>query len=406
MAVNSAMPLPPQVVTKKISFFSAVKCACLREWKYLHNHPWDKAMITWFPLILLSLMAWFFVAAVPRGLPFVVVDADRTDKSRALIRLLDATPALERKSVVGNLQEAEAWIKRREADAIVIIPEDFSKKIMRGESVSIIGMYNASLNIAGTTSFREIDAALTEFNTEFAMTHVAAVQGPTALGAAPITVDVRVLFNAGRSFEIFLLGLVFPAILHLLMSVAAASSLCRELRDSTAQNFLETSDNRLVAGVIGKLSIYWGALCLYGVLGLAYLCYWRGYGFAGSVGLWVLGFALMQLAYCAIMILFVGTLKSMTRVLSCVGIYAATSIAFCGATFPIDHASWFARLWHFILPYTSFIKLDAEQRYMAASFQDSWVHLVALMAFILIPAVIGFWAYKRALHNPLAWGLQ
>src|SRR5690606_33185570 len=86
------------------------------------------------------------------------------------------------------------------------------------------------------------------------------------------------------------------------------------------------------------------------------------------------------------------------------GLYAGTSLAFCGATFPIDGASLFARTWPYLLPFTSYVKLDAAERYLAAPATVTFTHLGALVLFILIPGAIGYHAYRRAVLDPSTWG--
>jgi len=48
--------------------------SALRECARLRADPWDLALVTWIPLLLLALFAWMFSAGVPRELPVAVVD--------------------------------------------------------------------------------------------------------------------------------------------------------------------------------------------------------------------------------------------------------------------------------------------------------------------------------------------
>jgi len=112
----------------------------------------------------------------------------------------------------------------------------------------------------------------------------------------------------------------------------------------------------------------------------------------------------MYAAYAAIGLLLSGVVRTMGTALSGVGLYAGTSLAFCGATFPIDGASLFARLWHYLLPFTSYVKLDAAERYLDAPASVTFTHLGALGLFILIPGAIGYHAYRQAVYDPSSWG--
>jgi len=116
------------------------------------------------------------------------------------------------------------------------------------------------------------------------------------------------------------------------------------------------------------------------------------------------GQLLMYCAYAAIGILLTGVTRNMATALSAVGLYAGTSLAFCGATFPIEGSALFARVWHYLLPFSSYVKLDAAERYLASPAPVAMTHLGALLLFIVIPGTVGYFLYKQAVHDPSTWG--
>jgi ABC-2 type transport system permease protein len=72
-------------------FIAGVRGACAREIAYLRTHPWDLAMISWFPAMAMALAWSIFAQGVNIKLPLAFVDEDHSPVSRLLARALAAT---------------------------------------------------------------------------------------------------------------------------------------------------------------------------------------------------------------------------------------------------------------------------------------------------------------------------
>lgn len=377
-----------------------------RECAHLRTDRWDLALVTWMPLLALALFAWFFSAGVPRKLPIVVVDQERSALSRELIRMLDENPGLHVAYQRDALLEAWPLVREGKSYAVVLVGPNTSRDALVRNGATILGWYNASYLTAGQAASREISATVQAFTQRVAKEQTAAIRGPGKLRAAPISVQVSVLGNASRSYEHFLLSLLFPAMLHLAATLAWAAAFGRELRDATVTSWMDACGGHVLSAVVGKVAPYLLLFLLYAVLGLAWLAGARGGGVHGDVGLLVLGYGLMLLAYAAIALLLVGATRNMGTSLSLVGIYAGTSLAFSAGTFPVIGANAFVRAWNAMLPYTYYLRLQAQQLDAHASLADSARPLGALMLFVLVAGAAGWWLYARAARDPKAWGLR
>jgi len=129
-----------------------------------------------------------------------------------------------------------------------------------------------------------------------------------------------------------------------------------------------------------------------------------GDGVRGSAVLLVVGQALLYTAYAAIGFAIAGAVRNMATALSFVSLYAGTALAYSGRTFPVNDASTFVRVWNHLLPFTSYVKLQAQQLDMGAPVSASLVHVAALGAFVVIPGAIGLRLYGRAAREPASWG--
>jgi len=383
----------------------AFASAWRREARFLATHFWDLALVTWVPLALMALVAIQLSAGVMRDLPIAVVDQDGTAISRELTRRLDASPGLSVIARPAEMGAAERLVRSGQAYAVVLIPVDTERAVLRSATASITTFYNASYSTPSGAALREVGNVVQGYAATLAASETAVVAGPGKVRRPPIAAQSAVLFNPQGSYELQLVALIHPALLHLIFMVAAASALGRELRDGTIGAWIgEEPPARAAAAVAGKLALYLAIFTGWGLLAIGYVAGLRGWPVAGSVAMLIAGYATMYLAYIGVTLLVVGLTLTMGKALSVAGLYAGASFAFAGAIFPVESASAFARLWSALLPYSAFAKLLAEQWIMAAPVGQSAWQLLAMLAFLLAGGAIGLPRYLSAARRPETWG--
>jgi ABC-2 type transport system permease protein len=378
--------------------------SALRECARLRADPWDLALVSWIPLLAMALFAWMFAGGVPRALPVALVDHDHSATSRDLARRLDAAPGLRVAVQPPGLPQAWSTVRANDTFAVVYVPAGTEREILRGGSATVLVGYNASHQVAGQAALREIGGAVQASGARIVREQVARLRGPGAVRAAPIEVQATVLANAARSYEHFLLGLLFPALLHLAACLAMVSALGRELRDGSAGEWLHACGDRLLPAVAGKLAPYLLLFTAYGTVSLVWVAAIRGGGVAGSATLLLAAQAAMYAAYAGIALLLVGTTRNLGTALSLTGLYAGTSLAFSGATFPIQGAPVFAQAWSQLLPFTAYLKLQARQLDLGDGGAASLPLLGALLLFALLAGGTGLLLFGRGARDPAAWG--
>src|SRR5690554_5579687 len=386
------------------NFYSTVKQACLDEWHFLQRSTWDRALVTWMPLVIVAMMVALFWQAVPRALPIVVVDESHSTLSRDILRKVDSTPGVRVVAQPVSLNTAWPYVEKNQAHAVLYIPTDIDKEVANNQPATLFSFYNATMTTAGGTAVREMEAVLKELNQEVAIEYNAFSMGPSVLKPAPVQPLVTLLYNPARNFEIFLVGLLLPGILHFVMCVAMTSAYAREIRDKSVQKWIDRVGGHTGAAILGKALPYVLLFSLYGMLAILWIAYVRGDGIPGSLTALLVGSFLLYCAYAAFALLFAAVAPDMSSALSAVGLFAGTSLAFCGATFPIDGASLFARAWHHLIPFSTFVKLDVAERYINAPASLTLFYLLSMLLFVLVPSGLGYLAYKKAINNPQKWG--
>lgn len=370
-----------------------------RELCRLRSNRADLALVTVLPLLMLVVMAWMFSASVMRDVPIAVVDLDHSSDSRLLLRMLDASPGVRIASQPAGMEEARAQLRRLEVFAVVLVPRDVTRQALRGQQGTVFSYYNATYMTTGQSAARDIGDAVSAWNARLLRERIGLQVEPGKLRAAPISVQSDILFNPARSYELFLLPLIFPAVLSLVLALAVAGSLGREIRDGTLPTWL---DHAPWSAIAGKVLPYVLLFSLYGALGAAYLAWLRGDGIAGSVVLLLLAQPLFYLATAAYALFFVGVTRDMGTALSAVGLSIGTALAFSSATFPVIDAPLFTRVWHLLLPLSAYIKLQTQQQFIGSPLVVSLWPLATLLLMILVAGGIGGWRLLAFARTPQA----
>ena len=348
------------------------------ESRFLLSNPWELALATWLPWLLMIILAILLSEGLPRKLPVAVVDEDRSPRSHELARHIDAAPAV---ATVSYQSLPDAWKAARALDVygVVYIPPKANEMFI---------FSNAGYRVAGTTIAGDVQHAV------------------TSAQRLPIAVETTTPSNPSRSYELFLLCLLFPGILHFAVCLSVVTAYGRELRDRTAGESLRDADGHPAPLILGKLLPYVLLFSVWGFLSIVWLAQMSTGRIEGSLPVLLTGHILMIFAYAAIALLFVGMTRSLGKGLSFATLYAGASVAYSAMTFPSEGASWFVRTWSALLPYTAYVHLQAQQLLMRAPPQDSLRNLVVLTLFVIVPGSLGVFLYTKALRDPTTWGAR
>ena len=105
------------------------------------------------PLFAFVVLGPVFSHPVIRGLGVVVVDADRSDTSRAFVEQVAASPSLSIVARAGDLASAARAIRSGDAIAAVYIPANFERDLKAERRPQVVAFYNQQfLTAAGIAS--------------------------------------------------------------------------------------------------------------------------------------------------------------------------------------------------------------------------------------------------------------
>ncbi|MFR0691517.1 ABC transporter permease [Enterobacterales bacterium AE_CKDN230030158-1A_HGKHYDSX7] len=178
-------------------------------------------------------------------LPVAVIDMDHSVVSRDLIRLLDAAPKIATRAY-DELPEAQHDLAWRELFGIVVIPVDFEKRVLRGESVTVPIFGDATNRMANGQIQQDINATYSEltlrYNRERLMRGGFSEEQSNVL-LQPAVGQLTDLFNPGTSFAAIVLpGLVTLILQHSLLLSCTRVNL--NLRGGTPRSLRQPASTR------------------------------------------------------------------------------------------------------------------------------------------------------------------
>ncbi|MFK8294984.1 ABC transporter permease [Capnocytophaga canimorsus] len=241
----------------------------LWEWKYIFR---DKAVLFSFlgvSLIVPFLYTFVYSHETLEKLPIGVVDNDNSGNSRQLLRMMDGSSQVTIFQSYPDLIEARQSFDRQEIRGVVVIPDNFSQLLQRGEQPFISVYADASYLLYYKQILTAVKTSAAYLNAGIQIKKESA-QGklPTQARNDSVAVSAKTvsLYNPSSGYATFLIPVVLVIIFQtcILTSIGILGGTMRE--GKKLRKLYPHSDNFL-----GTLPIVVGKATTYLVLGLAIL---------------------------------------------------------------------------------------------------------------------------------------
>ena len=371
----------------------------LRELNILRkNRIYGFCMIV-FPVLLVIFFTTMLDDGIPQDLPIGVVDQDNSATSRGLVRNLDA---MQNSRVVyrfANVTEARNAMQEGKVYAYLYIPEGTAAKLMAGRQPKISYYYTMTCMTAGSMASKDLKTIgmLGSMAVGKAtLSAKGATDGQIKAALQPVTIDAHMIANPEGSYNYSLTTVFVPGILMLFMALLSSYSLGMEMIFDTGKEWLARADGNIVVAIIGKYIVH--ALVFLLVI-FAFLYYiFDVLHFPRLGDTWsIVRLTLLQVAASLGFGIFTfGIMPSLRMSMSISSLWSVLGLSMCGSAFPIlgmdpplQSMSWLFPLRHYWMIY---------QATVLNGFPviDVWFHLVALVAFTLLP-----WFVLRKVKNAM-----
>ena len=341
-----------------------------------------------FPVLLVVFFTTMLDDGLPQDLPIGVVDHDNSATSRSLIRNLDA---MQNSRVVyrfASVTEARNAMQEGKVFAYLYIPEGTAAKLMAGRQPDISYYYTMTCMTAGSMASKDLKTISMLGSAAVGQATLSAKgatkeQIRTALQA--VTIDAHMIANPQGSYNYSLTTVFVPGILMLFMALLSAYALGMEMKFDSGKEWLARAGNNILVAILGKYIVH-ALVFLLVIFSYQYYIF-NVLHFPHLGGVWsIVRLTLLQVAASIGFGIFAfGLMPSLRMSMSISSLWMVLGISMCGSAFPVagmdpplQAMSWLFPLRHYWMLY---------QATVLNGFPviDVWFHLMALVAFTLLP---------------------
>ncbi|HEY6832070.1 MAG TPA: ABC transporter permease [Pseudolabrys sp.] len=356
-----------------------------RELRWLLHDRVALVLIFGVPLFAFVVLAVVFSHPVIRGLGVVVVDADRSDTSRALVEQVAASPSLRIVARAGDLAAAASAIRSGEALSAIYIPDNFERDVKAERRPQVVAFYNQQyLTAAGIVSSGLSDSLAAAS----ARAAPAARAAPKAARVGSLVAETIVLVNPQKNYAQFLLRTLLPMIIHVVIALAGGYAVGSEFRRRSVRTWLACAGGNPVVALAGKLA---PLFAIFFVIMLAEPLVLEGLldvQFKGDVPMVIAAASLLIIAYLALGALLQLLLGDLPSGLGLTGLVVSPAFGYAGVGFPILGMNAFALAWSTILPVRWYMAVLLGQAAHGLPVRDSAQPFAVLAALAALYAVL------------------
>lgn len=312
-----------------------------------------------FPVTDCIFLGGIYISGTLTKLPIAVIDNDNSKISRNIIRYFNASPDMEVKYRLNNIEELKALFSVNKAALGVYIPGDLQKNIKKQKPQSVTVFTNSSNYITGNITSIDANTIIATVSggikyKTLAKKGFSSKQAKELL--MPVKNDTAKLFNPALNYNLYLTPGLWLSILHQLLILAGTLTIATEFDLKTVRYMIHTAGGSLLKAFTGKMIFYMAAAYLH--FEILYRLIFPlfnipiAYSTAAAMELSMLfAFASISLG-----LLLSSVLKTRMNALKGCLIISAPAFLLSGYTWPIDQMPAFLAKIVQIIPLTPFLQ--------------------------------------------------
>ncbi|HVK32001.1 MAG TPA: ABC transporter permease [Burkholderiaceae bacterium] len=363
----------------------------IKEFQQMLRDRLTFAMAIGVPILQLVLFG-YAINTDPKGLPTVLVSADAGTLGRSLAAAVQNSGYFRVVHQAAGAREGAAWVESGEAQFMLVIPDDFTRRVLRGERPAVLLEVDATDPSASGNAI----AALAGL-ADSALAHdLRGARSAVAPGSAPFEWRVHRRYNPeGLSRYNIVPGLI-GTILTMTMVMLTGLAMTRERERGTMENLLATPVRpfEVMAGKILPYVVI-GYVQLGVILAAAALLF--EVPMVGSLTLLLAMIGVFMLANLAVGFTFSTLAKNQLQAMQMTFFFFLPSMLLSGFMFPFRGMPRWAQYVGEALPLTHFLRIV---RGIMLKGHDAWQVLPSLwplLAFLFVAGALALKRYRRTL---------
>ena len=359
-----------------------------REMKILRKNPIYFCCMIIFPVLTMFFFTTLLDEGLPQEMPVAVVDLDNTTTSRALVRRLDGFQSSHVVAHYPSVAAARHAMQENEIYGFLYIPKGTTENLLSARRPKVSFYYSNVSIAAGSMVMKDLKTIATLGSAAVGQATMRAKgftdeQVQTFL--QPIRIDLHQVANPWSNYNMYLSTVFVPGVMMLFMFLISAYSLGMELKMERGKELIAKAEGNIVVAILGKylpqamvilVLIFFYEFYIYNVLHFTR---------AGALWTIVLLAVLQVFASIGFGVFIFGLMPSLRMSMSICSLWGVLSFSLAGSAFPvmgmdapIQALTWLFPLRHYYMLYQITV-------FNGYPLIDAWFHLVALVAFTLMP---------------------
>lgn len=349
------------------------------------------AMAVGVPIVQLVLFG-YAINTDPKGLPTAVVSQDASPMARSLVAALQTSGYF--RVVQTGLSEAEgdALLQRGDIQFLVVVPDDFGVRVVRGERPAVLLAVDATDPAASGNAI----AALSQLGSTALNRDLRGALASHAPQPQPFEVRIQRRYNPeGLTRYNIVPGLV-GTILTMTMVMLTALAMTRERERGTMENLLATPVRPLEV-MVGKILPYvvLGYVQLGVILGAAFVLF--DVPMVGSVPLLLAMIGVFMLANLGVGFTFSTLARNQLQALQLTFFFFLPSMLLSGFMFPFRGMPGWAQVLGEALPLTHFLRIVRGVMLKGSGAAELTPELWPMLAFLVVAGGVALLRYRQTL---------
>jgi ABC-2 type transport system permease protein len=349
------------------------------------------AMMLGIPVMQMVLFG-FAINADPRHLPTSVLSADQGIFSRSILAAMQNSDYFQLVRGVASEDEAEQLIELGEVQFVLSIPEQFSRKLIRGERPALLLTADATDPAATSnalSAFRSLAESALARDLEGPLRHLRREQ-------APLDVIIHPRFNPEGNTQYNIVPGLMGVVLTMTLVIITALAITRERERGTMENLLSTPVRPLEV-MIGKIIPY----IIVGYLQMGFILLAAHFLFrvplVGSLALLLAVSLLFIAANLGVGLTFSTLARNQLQAMQMAFFFFLPSILLSGFMFPFRGMPVWAQRIGEILPLTHYLRIVRGILLKGSGLQEIYPNLWPIAIFLLVALFIGLKRFRQTL---------
>ena len=256
-----------------------IKFLLQKEFLQIRRNAFLPRLILAFPIVIMCVMPWVMNMEV-KNIRVDVVDNDHSTLSQQLLHSIEASNYFIFNGVQPSYKAALQKIETSKTDIVLVIPQDYSRDMMRGRQPQVLIAANAVNGTKGGMG----SAYMAQIVTAHAAPSAAAIQS---------RISTLFLYNKNLNYKVFMIPALFAILMMLMTGFLPALNIVGEKESGTIEQINVTPVSKW-AFIFAKLVPYW-LIALFLITVCLFLS-WLVYGISCQGSLWLVYLIAMLLA--------------------------------------------------------------------------------------------------------------